>query len=279
MNLAETVELIQKTAVSASDAKGKIAIVPLDRHTKLVVKPDGQHETHVEPPPPRILVAGNLAQFGPLLELAANQWGCSKPTVWYDGAGVVAVLDDDKDERRENVVTCRLNQSIEWTTLGNRRDQWYSQKDFVRYLRTVLWESLGIDRGDFLKIVRNISGGHHTEGRGQLSHTRESMGRSIEAEIRSETGSEIPDELELQVRVFEDPTIENRFTLKVGLDCSASDLKFNLFPINHEEVFDDALDAVHTILLTELGGKAIVFRGNPFRTTQQTNEVRISVTA
>lgn len=240
---AEAIRLIQETAVKASGASGKATIIDLrdtDSGAKkfLIVKPDGSTEQVAFEPYPRTHQLGSIDQFADFVPNAEERKITANPTIWVCSGGVKLIFDDSAGSRRECHAYVGLTATAAYAFLL-ASDRRFNQKDFVKLLRYTLWECLD-DAGRLgLKAIRSFSSKNFVTSHGNVEHGRQSLGKELESEIRSDAG-DIPEELTLHVRLFTDRALTRRFPIKCAIDIEPAEGTFSLRPL--PEQLDAAVD-------------------------------------
>ncbi|MEO1063772.1 MAG: hypothetical protein AAFZ07_20330 [Actinomycetota bacterium] len=267
----ETLEKIQDTAVKASGADGKLQVVDLPGPpgTYALVKPSGHHEVRRAEPGARCHQLRSVEEVGGFVTEATERLGGVSPTVWYDEDGVVVVLDDGPGEHREHRCEVVLDWSPEFRLLralggldgGSPRA--LSQRELIVTLRTRFAACLDDAGRELIRVLRTIRFSDVSGGNATVETGRESLGRDLESEVRSEAG-DIPDEVVLDVRIFDDPALQRRQTVRCLLEINTREVTFELLPYGDEveRVIEDQLVAIRTLLEAGLDGIP-VYAGRP----------------
>jgi hypothetical protein len=219
---------LSKRAAAASD---KVAVIKLPDEPPGVyglVRHDGSFERIVAAAKPRDHRLLSVDQV-PLIVKQFAEDATSKPSIWVSVERVVILQDDQPLSRRESKATCELRKTPEFQCLMNaaKQEVWKSQKDFIRLLRVTLADALVGETESLVTLLRSIKFGSKTDGHGRVQQGRESYGRSIEAEVYAEGGN-LPEEMYLQLRVFDDPALKTRYPLTVGLEIDTTSQAFAL---------------------------------------------------
>ena len=260
----ETLELIQTTAQKADGANGKVKTVELPEPDGryLIVKADGTHELVERQPPDRRHTLLHISEVGQFTKHAAETWNIG-PSVWYDADTVTILIDDGPGDRRRHRAAVHLTHTEEFEFINSlNREDWLTQKQLVAMLRIHLADCLGERGGETLRILRSINFGATTSGHGNVEHGRESLGRELESEIRSDLG-EIPEVIPLAVRVYDDPSLPQRGAIRCALEIDAGRGVFQFIPMPADlrEIQDEALDQIGALLESDVD--APLFRGTP----------------
>jgi len=255
----ETLELIQSTAVAASDAKDKLAIVrpPVEPpHIYFAVRPDGSYERIEAAPAPRAHRLASLDQVAPYVEGK----GGAHTVVWYDETGVTVILDD-QTRRDQAVLEFRRTPQFERLVALDEDRPGFAQRDFRKLIRIELAGCFDSPR--LLNWVSDVRFGSATNATGALRNERESLGRDIDAQAISGAG-EIPDEVPLSVRLFSDPALVERQGVRCIFDLDIPGQQFRLIPLPLEvrSAIERELAYVGEKLEDQLGGVPL-FRGRP----------------
>lgn len=230
----EVLELIQSTAVKASGAEDKVKLLnapELGAGTVLLIKPNGDHQV-LQRTEPRNVTLGGLEAVAAYVTYAAGAFNVN-PILWVDAERIRIVLDDNAEEVPGPSIRYLFRQTPEYQLLqrlAKGEAVLYEQKAFVRLLRTDLWDCLDPTRRDaWIKVFRSLRAQENSSGRSDIATGRQSLGREIDAAVSSDFG-EIPDELVLDVRLFQDPALEARQKVTVDLEVTTTTFKFSLTP-------------------------------------------------
>lgn len=227
----ETLRLLQETAAKAEGSAGKATILHPDaepRDVYLIVGPDGKHERFVAERN-RMHVLRSIDQVGPFVKFLADVPG-SKPVVWYSEKGVTVVIDDDK---RRDLAKLNLRKTPQVLSLQKLEEDKpkLSQRDFIRLLKVDLSPCFQEDKR-LLTAVRNVNFRTGSEVRGNLQHGKESLGRDIETAAVSQGAEDIPEEVVLQVQVFDDPFLSDEsWDVRCAVEVLPQEGAFQLIPL------------------------------------------------
>lgn len=271
----DTLRVIQQTAVQASGADGKLAVIHLANQpagTATLVTPDGELLEHELPRPWRQHELRTVGQVQAWLEHwrqidaldsgdDAEDSQLVQPSVWYCETGLQIVLDDRVDSQRRDRLSCPLRYSAAFEFLQRQAEAApMSQKQFTAVLRTVLWDCLQ-DAPQLLKMIRTLRRTGASTHTAHDGHGRSNYGADIDQAVVSEAG-DLPEELTLQVRVFRDAALETRQPIRCALIVETDTMQFQLLPLAGQ--LDDAVaEEMQTIhkLLESCGAPA--FYGTP----------------
>lgn len=258
----ESLKHVTELSRSAVAAKEKVAILELPKEPPGVygvILADGTFEKHYAEPQPRdhkLLsvdqIPSMVADFaGREVSNADEIFRNQEPSVWISPASVIVLEDDTAESLRNSRAVCHLRITPEFAFLKScsERDNELSQKEFIRKLRIVLADALGEQLDSVVKVMRDIKFGSRSEGAGSVQRGKESYGKSIEAQVYSEVG-QIPEELVLSVRVFDDPALKVRYPLRVALEIDTSANTFSLLPSQQAitNLLDEALNGIRELL-------------------------------
>ncbi|TXH46017.1 MAG: hypothetical protein E6Q97_30425 [Desulfurellales bacterium] len=265
MDLKDSIQLVQQSAVEAAGARNKIEIVKLPGEPDYVygvVKATGELERREAAAAPRKHQLLGVDQVGVFVEDMENRLEC-QPTVWYAPSGVRVVLDDHKDLNRYGGAVVPLVFTPQWTRLKElEKGIKLGQKEFVRLLKNHLVDCMTDDLEKLLRSVRTLNFSSNRSGSGTINQGRESLGLSIEAEIASTVGP-IPETVALQVRVYTDPSLILRRQILCSMEADASDntLCLTPLPLQLDNALQDEMEHLHRML--EGAVKVPVFYGVP----------------
>lgn len=125
------------------------------------------------------------------------------PSVLYLAEDGIKLVLDDAD--RQEMAWMGFEYSPQFTAMMGLQNG-LSQKALVRTLRTVMAGCVRND--DIIKIIRQIEFDVNRGSRSAVSHTQESMGRSIEKQVRAQAG-ELPEEIRFVLPMFSTPADVN----------------------------------------------------------------------
>lgn len=261
MDILETLQLIQQTAVEAAGAKQVLHLVHPDQepaHVYLAVSQSGNYERVEAAPRPRDHQLVTLEQAIRFAELKGT---AEQTVVWYDREGIVIVVDD---ATRRDLARVKLRYTPQLQTLLTiEKDRsTFDQREFRRLLKVSL---AGCRTDDvLLRWVEGVRWNSTVNSGGQIKHQRESLGRDIDQMAVSDVDlGECPEQLRLEVRVFDDPSLTSRWTVVCDVEVVVSDNRFRLTPLPLElhNAIENELSYVGEQLTTHV--KCPVFRGKP----------------
>lgn len=222
----ETLELLQETAVKASGASDKLALMTAKAepdHVYLAVKPDGSYERRVADPKPRSHTLGSLDQVIPYVE----EKGAESTVIWYNETGVTVVLDDNTRRDFARLAFTPTPQFEKLKFLDANRPG-LPQRDFRKLIRIDLAGCFENSR--LLNWVSDVKFGSASNSLGNLRNERESLGKDIDAQAVSGAG-EIPEDVPLSVRLFDDASLVERQGIMCIFDLAIQDQQFRLIPL------------------------------------------------
>lgn len=149
--------------------------------------------------------------------------------------------------------------SVERIELTPARRAPFTQAELVRKLRIDLAGTLP-DGAQFLSLMRNVRFKSGADGQTNLQHGKESMGKSIDAEVLGTDA--LPETVTLHVRVFDVPDLKTVKPVVCALDIYPHECVFKLIPLPME--LANARSAVLDELATTLGGEleCPIYRGS-----------------
>ena len=238
----DTLELLQATAVAAADAKGKASVLTLPPGSKeyAIIKGSGDIELHELPPRERKHRLYSVQEVPAFVNEIQARLAGNLVTVWYSQEAVTVLIDDGPDSVRTDCARVELLLTKEMKCLRAVAEKWLSQRELIRLLRIDLADSIGAWGAELVCVLRSIDYGESVGGKGKVEHGRESMGREIENEVRSELGA-IPETITLSVRLYEDPALRRRFDIRCALELNPRDGLFQLVALPGQ--ISDALEA------------------------------------
>lgn len=273
---AESLSLIQSTAVSASDASGKIAIIKapeLGDGKVLVVNASGDYRIF-DQVRERNHTIGDIQSVIDWVKYAVESvktadGGKSAPVVWVSPERIQIVTDDLTNKASRDSVVYNFQKTNEYKILlelANRQEpNSYQQKSFVRLLRTQLWDTLDFSQREiWIKQFRSLRSTESGSAKSAIGSSRQSLGRELDEQVNSEFG-EIPDSLKLSVRLFQDPALEQRQPIVCDLECTPSTFNFTLQPIQSDlaEALENEVSDIIKLIKDGVGKDVQVFRGKP----------------
>lgn len=221
------IKAIQSTAREAEiNLKAVMLMDSPDPRKKFLIR--GQkHEEISVPPPARKHHVYTLVD---LLDYAGRMIGAEsdpdapraeKPAlvIWHNVVGVTLVLDDAD---RRDTVFFPLEKSAAWKLLAKIEEQGVAQlaqRDFIRLLKNEFAVSEAIV-AQFRKIDFRVM----KQAQGNVNRGKESLGKSIEAEVSS-GGQELPEEVEVVVPIYLNAGEGETYSVRLLLDYDAETAK------------------------------------------------------
>jgi len=255
---AEALKLIQDTATQAAGARGKVAILEVEQDPNIyyLVTPEGKHERIVPDPDPRCHKLGSIDQVANFVNFVEN--GDDHVVVWYSQSGVSVICDD---RTRRDSANLRFNTTPQYRRLVGlgEASHVFEQKEFVRFLRIELADCLADER--LLKFVRECRFQSSSQNGGSVQHGKESLGIDIEAHALNP--DDCPEEIVLNVRVFDDPSLKETWQVKCAVELLVQQSVFRLTPLPMEltRILDHEMNAIGKYLDGECN--CAVFHGSP----------------
>lgn len=227
----DTLQEIQQTAVAAEGAKGKAVIVELPNEPAYVygLVSNGEFKRVTAEPQPRHVGLGSVDQVIPYSVLASGEMG-GKPGIYFDERQVVCIVDDSLPSHRSDRATVMLLHTPEFALIGTLDNETYTQKEFVSLLRVDLADCRTPTISQLIAASKAIDFSSQTSGHKHVEHGRESIGLDIKNEVRSKAG-DIPEEVELEVRIFQDRALSQRHTIRCQVEVDARGGMFRLTPL------------------------------------------------
>lgn len=250
MNLKESIELIQQTAVQAAGPQ-RIFQSEDKRHATYLI--DGKPQVFDLGVPPR---SQEVTTLDDLIRFANDHPDDGISSVWHNESAVTLLLDDD--DRRERVVF-PLVPSEEIQRLRSAcLEPRYTQRAFV----DLLYRILRIDDATVLPF-RRLDFKVVSAAAGEVEHGKDRLGRSVASEV---TGtSEIPEQLTVSVPLYESPGERDKYAIvcSIGLNAQASEIEFRPFPGELSRAYEDHQTSIHTRLVKELPTGFMIYQGAP----------------
>jgi hypothetical protein len=164
--------------------------------------------------------------------------------VWHSVCGVTLLLDD---EDRRDSVQFALQCSDAWKQLKQMNDGGKSltQKMFIRLLRLYLGASPAT-----VNIFRRMDFQTQIKSGGEITKSKESLGRSIEAEVQG--SSDLPEDLTVEVPIYENVGERQTYVVRLLLEYDAQNSQILVMPepgllteleYSHQNDIHDRLEA------------------------------------
>ena len=251
---ANSLELIQETAVKAAGGANRIVQLPGEPPgTYGILTEDGKIERRFAKRKPRQVrllsiseVAGAIEHFNGLAS------GVAVPIVWYSPGSVKVVVNDASDYPFADSIMVPLAEfhTDQWERICRLDQNQFTQKQFIQLLRQELWDCVGEAGAALVKQVRALDWSRSDHTRSQMEKGRASYGKDIEAEVRSQHGGELPDDLTLSVRIYSDPALTARRSVRCALEADPVSQTFTMVPYagEIENALDDEMAHIHNVL-------------------------------
>jgi hypothetical protein len=242
----ETLNDLTALAERAASASGKLAIIPVPNsptNRYLIVQPNGDYVDEEPPLAPRSTALQSVDQVGLFALHARDRLGC-EPVIYYSPGGVeTSLCDGSMDLHRERSV-CPLKATKVWSLLNAWQEKpdsaWKQHREFIRELRVTFGDSFG--PGVLDRLLDSIGQLDFIQGERAQSvavRNRESMGREVASEVKSLKG-DIPEEVLLSVRIYRDPVLLRRHSIRCLLETDPQNGRLALIPLAGQ--LDEALD-------------------------------------
>lgn len=263
----EVLELIQETAVKAAGSANKVTILDapqLGVGKVLIVRANGDYD-FAQKTESRTHRLGNLDSVCDWVKYAGETLGVNS-AIWLSETGLRVVIDDMQMETPRALVTYDFVKTREYSliqTLATGEPRMFDQKQFVRLLRNDLYDCLDITKRDqWIKIFRSLEAREASNARSDIQGSRQSLGRDLEDEVTSQLG-QIPDQMRLSVRLFQDSALETRQPVLAEIECQPLQFRFALIPRQCEldQALENELADMCKYLASKLGTDTPIFRG------------------
>lgn len=255
--LARIVELARE----GIDVKHKLSVVPIPNHPTgavWVVDKDGDYEIYGPPQKPRRDSLYSVDQVPNYALHGLHHWDAF-PAIYYQRERVVIEMESSSIQRSRAGCAVELEPTPVWEMLTKWNEgepAWFSQKNFIRLIRTKLVENLSdAQRDQIVDAIRYIefSAGERTVG--NIQRGREQMGKEVLAEMKTMREVPIPEEVVLSVRIFTDPALLSKHQITCLLETNPAAGQFALVPISSEitMAMDNEMSALGDMLRSSLG--------------------------
>ncbi len=234
--LKELLTGITDLAQKAAKVDRHIHITKLDgKKEYLLTMQDGggkvTHEARLPDHPPRRHALHSVSEIGGMVEHFHNENPETLIVAWIGREQVTIVIDDDGF--RENKIVCPQTYTPEFSLLTEMREQEYTQKELVRLLRVDMATAETESSAELLRVARVINTKVFQTGHGVIEKTRASLGKDIEAEVRSDAG-DIPDEVKFRINVYDDPALQTIYSVTCRVEIDPQAGTFFLLPVAKE---------------------------------------------
>lgn len=251
MDLKDALQLIQQTAVEAkgfdiirNDGVRRRTLVH-SRQTGLIS--DIPHDTT-----PRAQVALAIET---ILALAVESGNAGEhPVIWHDHDSVVL---DYVPEYGDEYATFALREHPHFTTLKNLTEspRQYTQAEFLHLLK---YKFFGIIDPTFVAALTKVKFTKQTENGGEINRGKESIGRSVQAQVTGVEG--LPEEVTLRLRVYENLGLGEGFPVHCQITVHMESEKFSIsaFPCELQAAIDASQATLHEMIVAGFDGSTDV---------------------
>lgn len=257
MTDTDSLRLIQETAVKAAGGGNRIVSLPGEPPGVYgVLNEDGEIEKRVATRKPRSHRILSLGEIRGAIEHYAKLNEEIVPIVWYSPELIRVVLDDASGSPLLDSINLALKErkTEAWDLVqSGLTDISYSQKEFIKLLRNNLWDCIGEAGAMLIKQVRALDWSMGSNTQSTIDKSRSSYGTDIESEVRSKHG-EFPDDVFLSVRLYDDPLLTMRRTIRCAFEADPVSRAFSLTPYagEMEKALSDEMEHIGEILEGEL---------------------------
>ena len=206
-------------------------------------------ETTVTPPllHARVDTVASLMQS---LDTFSSENGTA--SIWHSRHTIVALLDNDD---RLEICEMPLRFSEQFLSLTSLPKA-FEQKALILFLKRNL---NGAVDDTLISAFRRIDFAKREEGKTNISHGEESLGRSVQASV---TGAlDIPEFMTATVSVYANADIRVPVTIRLSVDINVRDGLIELTPL--PDVLENAIVEAQEAIAERLEGEYAVFYGSP----------------
>jgi len=201
----------------------------------------GSYEVLDVAPPPRTHVIYSVDSFVAIAEDFQTR-ADSKPRIWH-GKDAVVLVCDDNDRRDSARLALPASEPLSWLWNLKRKTEPMNQGELIRVLRLKLGQP-----SDLVAKFRKLDFSAGKTGAARVEHGKESLGREIIAQVNGV--DDLPDVLDVSVRITDVPGANHPETIRVGLEIDATREEFYLSPMPGE--LEAAVDRMHADLHKKL---------------------------
>lgn len=215
----------------------------------IVAKPDGETTVRSVPVPRRNHTVYTVEEIAKAYHTAPND-----ARVWYSYGEVVLL---PKDAERRDRYTLQLTASDQVNRLQEISGKAQTQRDTIKTLIR-----LDVDSST-IAVFRRLDFSRTEKGHAVIQRDKESMGKSVEAEVTATR--EIPERLTLHIPLFVNPRLRTRYQVEVlmDIDPSSSMITLEIAPNSLDDATNEAMEHLRQILVEmDVNGEQIYF-GTP----------------
>ena len=244
-----TINSIAKRCETAQSAGEKVAIKPIANDPDgrmIIVKSDGSYEIVESEPHPRVSTLRSIDQLPSYVNHAVDKWNAD-PVVYYTPEKAIAVLEERSIRpSRSGKATVILTESPQLKALKgfahDRNSAWLGHKAFVLLMRIDFEDCINPQQLEYLvKALATLEFQDGSRISSTVSRNRESLGREVLSEIKSLNDLEIPEQIVLMVRLFNDPALLARRQIVCKLETDPTNGRLAILPLANE--IENAMDS------------------------------------
>jgi hypothetical protein len=251
--------------LSEKSVRAQLLSIPGVRNKAMLERADGSISEFDYPAPPRQHAVARLSDLVTACETYAPL-GAPKEAMsfWITDGSILLLLDDG--DYRENTVTLPLVRSEEMAALvelggvpGQSGPVLVSQTKLVELLRFV-WKDKWMCGCNLPAALARVEWGTAMRATGEASRGKESLGRSIEAELANT--DKLPDVVELRIPLYSTDGLRAPQSILCSLEPvpAQESFLFRPFPLQVRTATEALFDSVRSVLDDTL---AQVFFGTP----------------
>ena len=278
--ILDALKFLTELGAKAAGSGGKAHILehPTDRTLRYLVTPE--ETTLLDPTPPdRNHRLYSIVDFAPLIQrLGKSHFSAAEgiteeivASVWVWGnlakegratAKVIAILDDQPDSLRADRATCQIETTDEFELVRSLVGKNLDQRAMRELLRVQLADC-DVPKA-LIEWVSKIDWTNDRKTQSELRSGRESLGADIKLAAVS-TAAEMPEEVRLMVRVFNEPTQLERSPIVCAFSADPKTQTLSLQPRGNvlQLAYDEALGSIRAELVDRLGDAFPVYMGLP----------------
>jgi hypothetical protein len=214
---AQALKLLQDTAVQ-SEAAVKLDL-PGDGRTEYFSQGGVVREINIKPAN-RKHTFRRLDDLMDMATLYAENDG--HPVIWHDQGQVTLILDD-QDRRDVGKFPLEVTPQFRAIAALEQNPNWLTQKELVRLLRV----TLQLDAAA-IAVFRRIDWSSSSTGQGTVERGRESLGRSIEQQVKG--AQEIPEFINVPLPIYRNVGEDEIYSVRLLVDFDIEAAKIQIIP-------------------------------------------------
>ncbi|GJM43460.1 MAG: hypothetical protein DHS20C21_03020 [Gemmatimonadota bacterium] len=185
-----------------------------------------------------------LDSFEDVLALVENEDLAPNPEVYFSESSIWVVLNSE-DMRECAILDLRESRRFQTIRALESEPRSFTPKEAVKFIR---YELHGVNADSIVAALGRVDFTRRSEGRNHVEHGKESLGRSVEAQVQQ--ADKVPDTFEVTVPVFTNSGVRHTAIVRCGLylDLEAERVEIRVLTDEVQFALDTTMGRIRSTL-------------------------------